>query len=100
MGINDAGQVVGWAGTDDTPNGHKHAFITDPDGMGMADLNSLVELPLGVTLTSANGINNAGQVIATAVIPEPESYALFLAGLALIGVAVRRKNGEVAPLSA
>ena len=61
----------------------------------MVDLNSLVHLPGGVTLTEAVAINNAGQVIAVAtisVIPEPEIYALFLAGLALIGlVAVERR---------
>ena len=59
----------------------------------MMDLNSLslVGLPAGVVLESANGINNAGQVIATAI-PEPEVYALFLAGLALVGFIARRKK--------
>ena len=73
-----------------------HAFITGPDGAGMMDLNSLVDLPGGVVLTRATGINNAGQVIAIsvpiAVIPEPESYAMFLAGLGLIGFMARRKR--------
>jgi probable HAF family extracellular repeat protein len=85
-GINDAGQVVGWFET----GGHRHAFITGPDGMGMMDLNSLVDLPGGVPL-AAKGINNSGQIIAVAI-PEPESYALLLAGVALIGVVVRRKK--------
>jgi len=59
----------------------------------MMDLNSLslVGLPAGVVLESASGINNAGQVIAT-TIPEPEVYALFLAGLALVGFVARRKK--------
>ena len=82
-GINDAGQVAGSSG--------EHAFITGPDGTGMTDLNSLVDLPAGVVLTGASGINNAGQVIAT-IIPEPESYALLLAGLALVAVVARRKK--------
>ena len=88
-GINDAGQVAGSSG--------EHAFITGPDGTGMTDLNSLVDLPAGVVLTGASGINNAGQVIASGndpipAIPEPESYALLLAGLALIAVVARRKK--------
>jgi hypothetical protein len=40
-------------------------------------------------------INNRGQVIAIAIpttIPEPESYALMLAGLGLIGFMARRKK--------
>ena len=76
--------------------GEIHAFVTGPDGMGMTDLNSLIDLPEGVTLTSAIDINNAGQIIATAMIPEPESYALFLTGLVLIGwVAWRRKDSPL-----
>jgi hypothetical protein len=45
-----------------------------------------------VTLTTATGINDAGQVIAVGVIPEPEISALFLAGLALVGFIARRKK--------
>jgi hypothetical protein len=55
------------------------------------DLNSLVDLPAGVILQTARGINNSGQVVAF-VIPEPEIYALFLAGLALVGFIARRKK--------
>lgn len=86
-GINDAGQVVGSSGG--------HTFITGPDGTGMTDLNSLVHLPDGWVLTGATGINDAGQVIATAsvpAVPEPESYALLLAGLALLAALVHRKK--------
>ena len=70
-----------------------HAFITDPDGMGMRDLNSLVDVPGGLVLSDATAINNSGQIIALGIIvPEPEIYALFLAGLALIGFIARRKK--------
>jgi probable HAF family extracellular repeat protein len=98
--INDVGQVVG---VSETAAGAHHAFITGPDGEGMMDLNSLslVGLPAGVVIESADGINNAGQVIAIAVaIPEPEVYALFLAGLALIGFIARRRKmgGEASSL--
>lgn len=87
-GINDAGQVVG---ASSTAEGLGHAFITGADGVGMTDLNSLVHLPDGWVLTDATGINNAGQVIAAAI-PEPENYALLLAGLALIAAVVRPKK--------
>ena len=62
----------------------------------MTDLNSLVDLPAGIILTSAADINNAGQIIVHAStippIPEPQSYALMLAGLILAGFMVRRKS--------
>lgn len=87
--INNAGQVVGDYSVSTGPN---RAFVTGPDGYGMTDLNSLVHLPDGIILTSAPGINNAGQVIAIGVIPEPETYAMFLAGLVLIGFMSRPKR--------
>jgi hypothetical protein len=40
----------------------------------------------------ANDINNNGQVVAIGIVPEPETYALLLAGLALIGFIARRKE--------
>lgn len=85
-GINDAGQVVG---TFNMATGEPRAFITGPNGVDITDLNSLVDLPAGVVLAYAVGINNMGQVV---VVPEPESYALMLAGLILMGVMVRRKQ--------
>ena len=60
----------------------------------MTDLNSLVSLPGGDFLTNATGINNHGQVAAIGnPIPEPETYAMLLAGLGLLGfIAHRRKT--------
>jgi probable HAF family extracellular repeat protein len=80
-GINAAGEVVGQAG---------HAFVTGPNGVGITDLNSLVSLP-GVTFTKAMDINNHGQVVVVGSIPEPQTYALLLAGLGLIGIMARRR---------
>ena len=57
----------------------------------MADLNSLVDLPHRVILTHATDINNAGHVIAIGV-PEPKTYALMLAGLALVGFMAGHKK--------
>ena len=69
-----------------------HAFITGLDGKGMTDLNSYADLPDGYYLSSAGGINNLGQVIATiSPIPEPASYALMLAGLGMVGFMARQK---------
>ena len=75
-GINDSGQVVG---SSETAGGKQHAFIAGPNGEGMVDLNSLVELPDGLVLVGATA--HAGQVTAVAIIREPETYALMLAGL-------------------
>jgi probable HAF family extracellular repeat protein len=82
-GINHAGQVVG----DSSPDvGNQHAFITGPNGVGMTDLNSLVDQPGVVVLTGAEGINNLGQIAAIgSPIPEPDTYAMLLAGLGLLG---------------
>jgi probable HAF family extracellular repeat protein len=90
-GINDAGQVVGDFGT---AGGYSpHAFITGPNGVGMTDLNALVSQPGGVVLTEAHGINNHGQVAAISIpIPEPETYAMLLAGLGLMGFMARRQK--------
>ena len=43
----------------------------------------------------AVGINNAGQVIAIGTIPEPNSYAMLVAGVGLIGLMVRRKRRPI-----
>jgi probable HAF family extracellular repeat protein len=87
-GINDAGQVVGFSDTA-TPGGG-HAFITGPNGAGMTDLNVLVSLP---GLFTATGINNHGQVVVVgSPIPEPETYAMLLAGLGLLSVIARRRK--------
>ncbi len=90
-GINDTGQVVG---DSDTAGGVRHAFITGPNGVGMTDLNSSVDLPDGSVLTAANDINNQGLVVAVSAVPEPASYALMLAGLALAGFMARGKMSE------
>ena len=86
--INISGQVAGWS---KSATGEMHAFITGENGMGMIDLNSLVSLPEGIILTSADAINDHGLVLVQAI-PEPESYALMLVGLGLIGFMARRKK--------
>ena len=70
------------------------AFITGPDGKGMVALESLVDLPPGFSLLDATAINNNGQIAVVGVVPEPETYALMLAGLGLIGFMARRKKSK------
>jgi probable HAF family extracellular repeat protein len=82
-GINDAGQVVGVSATD---AGLTHVFITGPDGVGMTDLGSVVP---AFTFSGVSAINNRGQLAA--IVPEPETYAMLLLGLGLIGFLARRR---------
>jgi probable HAF family extracellular repeat protein len=85
-GINDDGQVVGYF---TTLTEDRHAFITRSNGVLITDLNSLAHPPNGVVLTEAVGINNQGRLVAISVIPEPEIYAMLLAGLGLLGFVMR-----------
>jgi probable HAF family extracellular repeat protein len=57
FGINDSGIIVGQATFSNT----YHAFIYS--GGKMKDLNTLITPGSGWTLLSANGINNAGQIV-------------------------------------
>jgi hypothetical protein len=50
---------------------------------------TVVELPAGVTFTSASGNPYA---VAVSSVPEPESYALFVAGLGAMGMVMRRRR--------
>lgn len=105
-GINGAGQVVGsvLVGTDYRDRAIHNAFLYS-DG-NMVDLNSLIDPLSDWTLSVASDINDAGQIVGWGIspnggefhaflltpVPEPETYAMLLAGLAVIGVAVRRRG--------
>lgn len=89
--ISDDGQVVGRSLTAENV---WRAFIAGPNGEGMTDLNSLVDMPSGEVLLQATAINNAGQVLAIGLIPEPEIYALILPGLGLVGFIARQKKAK------
>ena len=75
-GINASGQVVGDAFTPgDAPSYHPFVYY---DGT-MKDLNSLLTpASTGYTVSSANAINNRGQIAATAITPTGQSHAVLL----------------------
>ena len=100
LGINMEGLIVGDSTVGDPADGITHAFVDVP-GEGMEDLNDLASasIPGDVYLSSATGINSAGDISGTAVdptsgneyafeltpseVPEPASMAgmLVVAGL-------------------
>ena len=107
-GINNSGQVVG----NSTLFGDTviHAFIWN--GTTPTDLNSYLDaatVDAVWVVGSASDINNNGWIVGTAFnsntsemhaflmtpVPELETYAMFMAGLGLMGfIARRRKNGR------
>jgi probable HAF family extracellular repeat protein len=58
-GINDSGQVVGYAMI--TSSGETHAFLYS--GGRMQDLNDLIPADSGWELLGANAINNSGEIV-------------------------------------
>jgi probable HAF family extracellular repeat protein len=85
------------------------------DGTTMTDLNSFLDANTrdqGWSLYSASDINDVGQIVGTAVnsitgeyqaflltptapVPEPETYAMMLAGLGLLGLTARRRKQKL-----
>ena len=68
-GINDSGQVVGWAGT---ANNETHAFITGSDGVGMTDLGTL-----GGNYSQAYAINDFGEVVGMSTTADGDVHAFI-----------------------
>lgn len=92
--INEDGVVVGEMGIGGPSEGHAFMY---KDGK-LIDLNSLIDPNLGWTLTKAVAINDGGIIVGQGrlngesrafmltPVPEPETWGLALAGLALLGV--------------
>jgi probable HAF family extracellular repeat protein len=96
--INNRGQVVGVSNHAQTSV--YTAFLYEAGVM--LDLNELIDTSLGWTIYGATGINEQQQIAANGCregacyalrldpVPEPESYAMLLAGLALLGFRARK----------
>ena len=70
-----------------------------------ADPNEIVSITVGANSTAANTAFNVLQIatagqrfggVAIAPVPEPESYAMLLAGLGLVGAISRRRKSKQA----
>ncbi|NRR30432.1 PEP-CTERM sorting domain-containing protein [Oxalobacteraceae bacterium] len=103
--INASGLIVGYSDVVD-PLQWRHAALWN--GSTQIDLNSALIGGLGnfANLAEATAINDLGQIVGygstldgsthafllTATIPEPSTCAMTLAGLALFGMATRRRQ--------
>jgi len=104
--INSAGQVVGYSYIN-ALNSDQHATLWN--GTSVIDLNSLLDanaVSAGWVLRDATGINDSGWITGNAVntvtgdehaflltaVPEPESYAMMLVGLGIVGAVARRRR--------
>lgn len=109
FGINNSSQVVGTAFNGWLANGSTDGRAILWNGNVATDLNSYLDSNLaaaGWVLESANGINDSGSVVGRALntlsgegrgfiltpVPEPQTYALMLAGLGLIAGVARRRS--------
>ena len=57
------------------------------------------DVPSGMTITSASGHDyriDPTAIVGVPAVPEPETYALMLAGLGCLGIAARRRQRRAA----
>lgn len=110
--INEVGQIVGQSLTSGNADTHATLWLNG----AAIDLNDYLDADTasaGWILNSANDINNNGWIIGLASnsqlgiyqhafllsvtpVPEPEAYAMMLAGLGLVGVMARRRRATKA----
>ena len=91
---NADGSFQLWATTATTSNDTGHDLGADPNELVTLTVNANgTASAFSVLETAAAGERIGGVAIAgAAVVPEPETYGLVLAGLAMTGVAVRRRR--------
>jgi len=107
--LNASIEVVGVSTSTGAPRGFYYSYASGT----VTNLSNLID-PLSGTnwiIEGAYGINDSGQIVAygfqnigggysgallltpTVAVPEPETYAMMVAGLGLVGCAVRRRKG-------
>ncbi|MGZ0077116.1 hypothetical protein [Methylomonas sp. YC3] len=105
LGINNAGQAVGYFG--DNFGGSKRAFVT-LNGV-MTDLNTLIAANIGWTLMTAYDVNNSGQIVGVGIAANgvqrafllnpiaavPIPAAIWLFGSALLGLVPLRLRARI-----
>ena len=104
--LNDIGQVIGQF---QTVTGESFAFVTAANGGTLTNLEAAPDIVhAGWSHLFVSDINNVGQITGTGTIdgtvrafllspvPEPETYALMLAGLGLLGGIARRRKARIA----
>jgi MYXO-CTERM domain-containing protein len=107
--INNLKQIVGTSAVSIDPEHYGyHGFLWT--GTGLVDLNTLVDPKSGWVITSANAINDAQQIAATAcfggvtgdcravrldlisAVPEPDGWAMLAVALGLAGMLRRSRS--------
>jgi len=101
-GINDAGLISGWGTAGGLTVGLVGSFvggwqtITSPNGIDRTIVQGLNNLGVVVGSYSDDTGANFGGFVATPV-PEPQTYAMLLAGIGALLVAVRRRPVTPSP---
>jgi probable HAF family extracellular repeat protein len=107
-GINNSGQVVGYATTQ--TNDYRATLWDDGHAIDLNTFLTASEIGDGWVLRTATAINDHGVIVGwgdntitgmqdafmISPVPEPETYSMLLAGLGLIGAALRRRNASQA----
>ena len=93
----DVGDVAIFSGA--TLLGTRNLIVLDGDGLSrdLVDLSSFASLTrLVITPDDFGGLLYDDFSFVAAAVPEPASWAMMIAGFALIGAAARRREGRVA----
>ncbi|MCX8130624.1 MAG: DUF3466 family protein [Clostridia bacterium] len=96
-GVNDAGQIVGWA---EDANGIRRAFLFDPITRKMKDISELHawNLPSGTPDPSvATAINNAGDIVGSATFIDSANNVLQQAFIRQVGATTLTGLGTLLP---
>jgi probable HAF family extracellular repeat protein len=75
FGINSKSQIVGQSAC--RSDGVSHAFISE-NGGPVIDLNTLVPSGTDLKLTEAKSINDRGEIVGTALLPNGQEHAFLL----------------------